>query len=142
MPKRGKRGAKRPDVEFYRIVVRGADAYVSISRADRKHALWDRPAFSSLNIVGGLVMPIAADASVTVFCSEDDVQYPGSIISTKPGWQLVVTLPRNQFVDVLSMTTTGKLGRVDFLAPKPRFGKGPVNSVDFHTAATDELEEP
>jgi hypothetical protein len=57
----------------------------------------------------------------------------GSAIGATTAWQLVLRLPREQFVDLLSIVAAQWLVEVDLLLDGVRYGKGAVRSASFYT---------
>jgi hypothetical protein len=72
-------------------------------------------------------------ALLCIFCGAEIGDNPGSAIGSTTAWQLVVRLPREQFVDLLIIIAARQLAEVDLLLEGLSRGRGAVRSASFHT---------
>lgn len=153
MPKATKRRTKRKrSKEWLRLTLRVAAASVHVDRLGPKILMGEPEgeASSSINIEGTLDRPAFKALTRTrllVLEREERTGDPGTAIGGTIVWNVVATLPREQFADLVAMVLADKLQRVEMGFEEVKRGTGTMRTISFKTApvpgdAEDEEEGP
>lgn len=137
MPKAKPRAVKA-EPQWYRAEIAAARVHISHSGHDVQAAANIPTADTSMEFDGTLTHPITLRIACLVVCRDEQTGVVGTIIGIKPAWQLVASLPRIQFADLILLAATQRVRRIQFSAPKPRYGKATINSISFSTELDDE----
>jgi hypothetical protein len=127
--------SRKKSLEWFKIEVTATAASISHRGPGLSGPDPEGHASSVIKIEGTLDRPVLKrkTAFMYVFCGAKIGDNPGSAIGATTAWQLVLRLPHEQFVDLLTIVAASRLAEVDLLLDGLRYGKGAVRSVSFYT---------
>ena len=127
--------SRKPSLEWFKIKTTTAAASVGHRGSGLSRIDPEGDADSVIKIEGRLDRPVLnrATAFMYVFYGAKIGDNPGSAIGATTAWQLVLRLPREQFVDLLVIIAAQQLAEVDLLLEGLRRGNGTVRSASFYT---------
>lgn len=130
------RKAKKPKEQYQRLIVRVEAVAARVSRIGPDiYAFEPKGAVSStIAIEGKLDRPVLKtlqDAHVTVFEREEREGNPGSAIGGSIRWNVVCSLHREQFSDLLAVVLADKLSTVDMVFADLRRGRGTLRTISL-----------
>ena len=118
------------DYGHYSVTVSASSASISHRILDPKY-----DASSTITIEGALVTPVIRRQAALVYVHCREQGHPGGALGVNDThWQVLVYLPRPQFVDLLMLVAAQRIARVELLTDVLRRGSGSVRSAGFHTA--------
>lgn len=133
--RRRKTRARKSDGSRYAVAVTASSVRVNCIGPDILALSPGGVSETTIHIEGKLDRPVIRmmTASIVVFCDGRDDGNPGSAIGGNQVWQIVVRLPRAQFMDLLMLVLAEKLVKADMFVGPVRYGKGTVRSISFET---------
>ena len=118
------------DYGHYSVTVSASSASISHRILDPKY-----DASSTITIEGALVTHVIRRQAALVYVHCREQGHPGGALGVNDThWQVLVYLPRPQFVDLLMLVAAQRIARVELLADALRRDSGSVRSAGFHTA--------
>ena len=119
----------------FSVTVSASSAYISHRILDPKYDAGRDAASSTITIEGALDTPVIRRQAALVYVHCREQGHPGGALGVNDThWQVLVYLPRPQFVDLLMPVAAQRVARVELLTDVLRRGSGSVRSAGFHTA--------
>ena len=119
----------------YSVTVSASSANISHRILDPKYDAGRDTVSSTITIEGALDTPVIRRHTALVYVHCREQGDPGGAHGVNDThWQVLVYLPRPQFVDLLMLVAAQRIARVELPTDALRRGSGRVRSAGFHTA--------
>lgn len=128
------------EVEAFTVTVRAASAFVSRLGPKAAYLSPEGESRTYITIEGDIDPPLVKrtrSTKLAIHADDNETGNPGASIGGNEFINVVCTLPRPQFADLLAIVLYEKLKRVSLVFQGLNRGQGPLISAGFYTTEED-----